>query len=52
MPPFMLGQSVWTKINYGRDIVSGQKILMSVVEAGYARLIAMNEKSVREAVFE
>jgi hypothetical protein len=49
MPPFMLGQSLWTKINYGQDIVSGQKILLSVVEAVYARLIAMNKKSLREA---
>jgi hypothetical protein len=49
MPPFMLEQSLWTKINYGQDIVSVQNILTSVVKAVYARLIAMNRKSLREA---
>jgi hypothetical protein len=44
----MLGQSLWTKTNYGQDIVSVQIISLSVVKAVYARLIAMNKKSVTE----
>ena len=40
---------MWTKINYGPGIGSEQKIIMSVVDAVYARLIAMNKKSLRKA---
>jgi hypothetical protein len=45
----MLGQSLWTKINYGQNIGNVQKSIMSVVDAVYARLIAMNKKSLRKA---